>query len=166
MSARLPGYYIFKSVSPCLISLFAQFDRRLFFSSLEINTGFYLPKSKAFNISFPRRFIEPDFRRSLSFSMQSRLIPGSLFGLRHGESSLFTLFFSSLFSFPLSKEILIIGGKKFLLVCFFFWYDWKHSSLDVSVLPVHLRNEIVEFVLKPETMCFYLWFDWMYTGFI
>lgn len=122
MSARLPGYYIFKSVLPCLISLFAQTSTVVFSSPRwKLTPGFIYRSQRRLIFLFPRRFIEPDFRRSLSFSMQSRLIPGSLFGLRHGEASLFTLppFYSSLFSFLSPKKVLITRGTAFIFVYLF-----------------------------------------------
>lgn len=131
MSARLPGYYIFKSVFTLFnFIVCTNFDRRLFFASLKINTGFYLPKSKAFNISFPRRFIEPDFRRSLSFSMQSPLISGLIVwpSTRKIVPVYTSLFFSLHHFFSFVKGHFNYCRHR-VYICFLVsWYYWNNLS--------------------------------------
>lgn len=143
MSARLPGYYIFKSVFTLFnFIVCTNFDRRLFFASLKINTGFYLPKSKAFNISFPRRFIEPDFRRSLSFSMQSRLISGLIVwpSTRKIVPANTSLFFSLHYFFSFVKGNFNYCRHR-VYICFLVsWYYWNNLSLGVSLFTIQLWN--------------------------
>lgn len=122
MSARLPGYYIFQKCFTLFnFIVCTNFDRRLFFATLKINTGLYLPKSKAFNISFPSTLYWAGFSSVFVFFNAKPFDPGLIVwpSTRRIASVYSTLFFSSLFSFLSSKKVLIMGGTEFIFVCLF-----------------------------------------------
>lgn len=128
---------------PCLISLFAQTSTAVFSSHRwKLTPGFIYRSQRRLIFLSLDALLSRIFVGLCLFQCKAVWSPGSLFGLRHGKSSLFTLasFFLFIIFFSFVKGNFNYGRHR-VYICFLVsWYYWNNLSLGVSLFNIQLWN--------------------------